>query len=63
MTTTIFEVTLKDGRIYRVFTANSTQERKAIHSFNNMRDQIETIETPVNGIHTFKQWSEIIPHL
>lgn len=63
MTTTIFEVTFKDGRKYKVFTANSAQKRKFLQSYNKLKPLCADLKDTVNGIHTFKQWTEIIPHL
>lgn len=56
METRLFEITLKDGRFFRVFCANKHQINRF---FRTIEPTMETW-TMANGIHTVKQWEEII---
>lgn len=60
METILYQVSLKDGRVFRIFCANATQKRKTIQSFQDKRDKIETVTEVKTGIHTVKEWNEIL---
>ena len=60
METTVFEIELLDGRIFRVFCANSTQKRKALASFSSIKNKIKDKEVIASGVHTVKQWEQIV---
>jgi len=63
METAVLQVDMKDGRVFRIFCANATQKKKTEQSLNKIKDKIEFVRTVTNGIHTHKQWKEIIPTL
>ena len=63
METTIFEVKLIDGRIFRIFCANSTQKKKFINSISEMKHFKPYVSEITNGIHTLRQWNSIIKTL
>lgn len=63
METGIFEIELNDGRIFRIFYANSTQKRKTLLSIHKKVDLIKKWNVLTNGIHTHKQWEEIVKTL
>lgn len=58
METTLYKVTFKDGREYRVFCANKAQKKRFWYSL--IGTHTETPEVIINGIHTVKQWEQII---
>jgi len=62
METTIFEIKLKEGQVYRVFCANRTQKLKVLRQYNKLKEEGTAIDIShiVSGIHTAKQWSEIV---
>ena len=58
METGLYELTFKDGRIFRVFTANKHQKERLLKVFREIgTGKIETIK---NGIHTVNQFEKII---
>jgi len=63
METIVFEVELKDGRIFRIFCANSTQKEKFIQSYYKVENLFKSCKVITNGIHTVKQWNEMIKTL
>lgn len=63
METTIFEVKLIDGRIFRVFCANSTQVKKFRISIEKLKHFKPYVETITSGIHTYSQWDKITANL
>ena len=63
METSVFQIELKDGRIFRIFCANSTQKMKVVQNFHKLRDKAKSISTITNGVHTTKQWNEIVKYL
>jgi hypothetical protein len=59
METTLYKVTFKDGREYRVFCANKAQKNR----FNKIVSVVEEdceIQEMVNGIHNINQWERIV---
>lgn len=58
METGVFQIDLKDGRLFRVFYANSTQKNKLLRQLNSIKDKIDVCHTVTNGIHTVKQFEE-----
>ncbi len=65
METSLYEIELKDGRIFRVFCANSTQKRKFLWDHYTMlkKGTVKEARVIANGIHTVKQWKEIFKTL
>ncbi len=63
METSVIQIELKDGRIFRVFCANSTQRKTVGQDFYNLKEKAKRISVVTNGIHTAKQWKEIIKTL
>jgi hypothetical protein len=62
METGVYQITLNDGRIFRIFIHNSTQSRKVIQSYYKLRDagKVKSFDTITNGIHTTKQFEQIL---
>lgn len=60
MVTTIYEVSLSDGRIFRIFCANRKQGVDFWRFFNTIKDDAKKCNILTNGIHTLKQFKEII---
>jgi len=60
METGVIEITFTDGRIYRIFFANSTQKRKVRSMYHKLqeKDVVKSIDVICNGIHTVKQFEE-----
>ena len=64
METTVFEVKIEDGRIFRVFCANSTQKKRFGKALmENIKGLSTETKEITNGIHTVKQWEEITKSL
>jgi len=59
METTLYKITFQDGREYRVFCGNKAQKKRFYKMVETLKDY-ETLEELTNGIHTIKQWEEII---
>jgi hypothetical protein len=63
METAIFEIKLKDGRIFRIFCANKTQVREIISlsssPHNETSKKVSSIRAITTGIHTAKQFKQI----
>lgn len=59
MTTGVYQVELNDGRIFRTVYFNSTQQRKLLNRFMEIKEKVEKITVITNGLHTAKQWQEI----
>ena len=59
METGLYEITFKDGRIFRVFAANKRQKERLLKLFGkigrNETDRNATMANVRNGIHTIKQ--------
>jgi len=60
METTVYQIDLKDGRIFRIFCANSTQKRKLLASYYKIKSKVKRLREVTNGIHTIKQWEQIV---
>jgi len=60
METIVFQIELNDGRVFRVFCANSTQKKKVIDSYYQIKDKVKEITTITTGIHTAQQYEKIL---
>jgi hypothetical protein len=62
METALFEIQFNDGRIFRVFCANSTQVRKTLLDYDKLKKEgkVNLLKTISNGIHTTAQWHKIL---
>lgn len=60
METAIYQIEFLDGRIFKIFCANKTQKNKVIQTANKLKDKIKLISQIQSGIHTQKQFEEII---
>lgn len=60
METIVYQIELNDGRIFRIFCANSTQKKKVIDSYYQIKDKVKEITTITTGIHTAQQYEKIL---
>ena len=62
METTLFEIEFNDGRKFRVFCANKTQKLKNLLQYQELKSKglVKSILHITSGIHTQKQFNEII---
>lgn len=60
METIVWEVEFNDGRIFRIFCANRKQKQSVINSYSKIKDVCKEIRVITSGIHTTKQWEQII---
>lgn len=60
METIVYEIELNDSRIFRVFCANATQKKKVIDSYYKIMDKVKTIKVITMGVHTSKQFENIL---
>jgi hypothetical protein len=58
METTLYRITFKDGRTFKVFCANKAQKQRLLDT-QFRRDGIAVREI-ASGIHTIKQWEQIL---
>lgn len=61
--TIVFQIEFKDGRVIRVFCANSTQKKKVLQSYDKIKDKVKEITTITNGVYTFAQYEKFITML
>jgi hypothetical protein len=60
METIIYELELNDGRIFRVFCANSTQKKKFLNNHYKYADKVKGLKVITAGINTVKEFEQII---
>jgi hypothetical protein len=60
METSILQIELNDGRIFKIFCANSTQKRKVMDHYYSIKNKVKKISQLVNGIHTANQFEQIL---
>lgn len=61
METSLYKITFKDGRVFKVFCANKAQKKRFRNTINQSKKPICFDVTDVeNGIHDINQWEEII---
>jgi hypothetical protein len=58
METAVYQIELNDGRIFRIFCANSTQVRKVNQSYYKIKDKVKEFKTITNGINTVNQFEQ-----
>lgn len=63
METIVYQIEFKDGRIFRVYCANSAQKKRVIESYNAIRDKVRGITTISTGVHTVSQYEKLIKTL
>ena len=59
METTLFEVRLLDGRIFRVFCYGRNQKKRLRDKVNTLKEQVESIIELSNGIHTITEFEKL----
>jgi len=59
METTLYELTMKDGRKFRISAENKHQKNRVLKTFRELgyNNKLECIS---NGIHTVKQFENIM---
>lgn len=63
MSTAVLEIKFKDGRKYRIFCANANQQLKVRDMYHQeLNGKVKSIKPITNGIHTVKQFKNMIPH-
>lgn len=62
METSLYKITFKDGREYRVFCANKKQKER-LQKITNSLGIFQDVEVMTNGIHTIKQFEDIKSNL
>ena len=61
MATSLYKVTLKGNRVFKVFCENKKQKERFQMSIYRIKYQsVEEIE---NGIHNIKQWEDTIKNI
>lgn len=64
METSLYEITFKDGRIYRVFCANRKQNKEILHFLSSPKALQEVKRKGATvvkvGIHTMPQFNKIM---
>ena len=56
METTLFEVKLLDGRIFRVFCRGKNQKKRFRLHTEKLKEQIKEVQEITNGIHTIAEF-------
>jgi putative component of toxin-antitoxin plasmid stabilization module len=55
----VIEINLNDGRMWRVYFANSTQKNKILRSTSKIKDKIKSIDFITHGVCETKNWLNI----
>lgn len=64
MSTAVFQIEFKDGRTYRIFCANSNQQKKVRDMYHqDLNGKVKNLTTVTNGLHTVNQFKQIIARL
>ncbi len=65
METTLYKITFKDGRMFKVFCANKKQKERIYATADPIKkhDPAVKIEVLENGIHDINQWEQIVTTL
>lgn len=63
MTTTLFELKLYDGRIFRIFCRGKNQHKRFLLMYSKIKNEIESVEEISNGIHTITEFEKITTNL
>lgn len=59
METTLFKISFDDGRVFKIFCANKHQKLRALNAYHTA-EGTSGLEELENGIHTVKQFEDII---
>ena len=59
METTLFEIELNDGRIFRIFCRGKNQKNRFRQSARDINHLTKRVTEISNGIHTIKEFEEI----
>lgn len=60
METIVYQIELNDGRVFRIFCANSTQKKELIQSYGQIKDKVKEIKTITTGVHTVNQYKNLL---
>ncbi len=60
METSLYKVTFKDGRVFKVFCQNRNQKQRFNRIWAGLKEKSVTCEVLENGIHNISQWEKII---
>ncbi len=63
MQKSVFEIELMDGRVFRIFCDNKKQEEKLNKQVRLLHPKVKYFIPIANGIHTQKQFEEILKNL
>lgn len=63
MARNVFEISFKDGRMYRVFCENRTQQIKLLRSLNEIEDKVKDTKEITCGIHTQKEFTKHLEYI
>lgn len=63
METTLFELKLYDGRIFRIFCKGKNQHQRFLMMHSKLKNEIESLEEISNGIHTITEFEKITTNL
>ena len=63
METTLFELKLYDGRIFRIFCKGKNQHKRFYAMHSKLKNEIESLEIISNGIHTIAEFEKITTNL
>lgn len=60
METTLFEIKLLDGRIFRVFCRGKNQKKRLSEKLLTLSDNLESVLNVSNGIHTIEEFEKLM---
>lgn len=60
METTLYKITFKDGRIFKIFCANKKQKQRLLRVHTGLHEQEALLEILENGIHNIKQFEDYL---
>lgn len=63
METTLYQLELHDGRIFRVFCKGKNQHQRFNAMRSKLKNEIKSLEIISNGIHTITEFEKITTNL
>lgn len=63
MTSTLYQVKIHNGRIFRIFCKGKNQHKRFFDFTQKIENMVESIEVISNGIHTITEFEKITTNL
>lgn len=63
METSVIQIEYKNGRKFRVFCANASQNKKLLTMINSKKEEIANSSIITNGLHTLREFNAIVSEI